>query len=292
MNVVESPSKRHAAPARCAGEQPGRRHRRVRAGARPRRRRRSRRRRRARRALRARRGAPLQRARARRVRAPPRRRGGGRAQVVAALTGLGALQPLLDDPAVEEIWINAPDRVFVARDGVSQRLPLDARRARGARPRRADAAVHRPPRRPLVAVRRRLASRRLATARRHPRHHARALGGQHPQVQIRDAGARRAGAARLADAAGRRLPRPVRAHRPQHPGVGCDAERQDDAARRAARVGAGRRADRHGRGDLRARARRARTGWRCSAASRASRARARSRCAGSSRRRCGCGPTG
>jgi len=34
------------------------------------------------------------------------------------------LQPLLDDPAVEEIWINAPDRIFVARDGVSQHLPL------------------------------------------------------------------------------------------------------------------------------------------------------------------------
>ncbi len=46
-------------------------------------------------------------------------------QVVAALTGLGALQPLLDDPAVEEIWINGPDRIFIARDGVSQRLPLE-----------------------------------------------------------------------------------------------------------------------------------------------------------------------
>ncbi len=45
-------------------------------------------------------------------------------QVVAALTGLGALQPLLDDPAVEEIWINGPDRVFIARDGVSERLAL------------------------------------------------------------------------------------------------------------------------------------------------------------------------
>lgn len=45
-------------------------------------------------------------------------------QVVAALTGLGALQPLLDDPDIEEIWINGPDRVFVARDGVSQHLPL------------------------------------------------------------------------------------------------------------------------------------------------------------------------
>lgn len=45
-------------------------------------------------------------------------------EVVAELTGLGALQPLLDDPAIEEIWINGPGRVFVARDGVSQQLPL------------------------------------------------------------------------------------------------------------------------------------------------------------------------
>lgn len=45
-------------------------------------------------------------------------------QVVAALTGFGPLQPYLDDPEVEEIWINAPDRVFVARDGVSQPILL------------------------------------------------------------------------------------------------------------------------------------------------------------------------
>ncbi len=45
-------------------------------------------------------------------------------QVVAVLTGLGPLQPLLDDPAIEEIWINGPDRIFVARDGVSSRLSL------------------------------------------------------------------------------------------------------------------------------------------------------------------------
>ena len=41
-------------------------------------------------------------------------------QIVAALTGFGALQPFFDDPEVEEIWINGPDRVFVARDGVPQ----------------------------------------------------------------------------------------------------------------------------------------------------------------------------
>ena len=46
-------------------------------------------------------------------------------QVVAALTGLGPLQPYLDDPTVEELWINAPDRVFVAREGVSERVPLE-----------------------------------------------------------------------------------------------------------------------------------------------------------------------
>lgn len=46
-------------------------------------------------------------------------------QVVAALTGLGPLQPYLDDPSVEELWINAPDRIFIARDGVAERLPIE-----------------------------------------------------------------------------------------------------------------------------------------------------------------------
>jgi pilus assembly protein CpaF len=43
---------------------------------------------------------------------------------LAQVTGFGALQPYLDDPGVEEIWINAPDRVFAARAGVSERLPV------------------------------------------------------------------------------------------------------------------------------------------------------------------------
>lgn len=46
-------------------------------------------------------------------------------QVVAAITGLGPLQPYLDDPHVEELWINAPDRVFVAREGVAERVPVE-----------------------------------------------------------------------------------------------------------------------------------------------------------------------
>ena len=32
----------------------------------------------------------------------------------------GALQPLLDDPEIEEIWINSPQRIFVARKGKSE----------------------------------------------------------------------------------------------------------------------------------------------------------------------------
>ena len=46
------------------------------------------------------------------------------AQLIATLTGFGALQPLLDDPDIEELWINAPDAVYVARSGVSERTSI------------------------------------------------------------------------------------------------------------------------------------------------------------------------
>jgi len=45
-------------------------------------------------------------------------------EVLAAVTGYGPLQPYLEDPTVEEVWINAPDRIFVARAGRSERLDL------------------------------------------------------------------------------------------------------------------------------------------------------------------------
>ncbi|QAY73653.1 CpaF family protein [Agromyces protaetiae] len=45
---------------------------------------------------------------------------GAERDVVAELVGFGALQPFLDDPTVEEIWVNGPARVFVARNGVSE----------------------------------------------------------------------------------------------------------------------------------------------------------------------------
>lgn len=45
-------------------------------------------------------------------------------QMLASVAGYGPLQGYLDDPTVEELWINAPDRIFIARAGVSERVPL------------------------------------------------------------------------------------------------------------------------------------------------------------------------
>lgn len=38
-------------------------------------------------------------------------------ELVARVAGFGALQAYLDDPTVEEVWINDPSRVFIARGG-------------------------------------------------------------------------------------------------------------------------------------------------------------------------------
>ena len=46
-------------------------------------------------------------------------------EVLASVTGFGPLQPYLDDPAVEELWWNSPDRIFVAKGGVPYRVPLE-----------------------------------------------------------------------------------------------------------------------------------------------------------------------
>ena len=42
------------------------------------------------------------------------------ADVVDALAGVGPLQRYLDDDSIEEVWVNAPGRVFVARSGRSE----------------------------------------------------------------------------------------------------------------------------------------------------------------------------
>jgi len=46
-------------------------------------------------------------------------------EVASSLSGLGPLQKFLDDPDIEEIWINAPDAIFVARLGVSQKVDVE-----------------------------------------------------------------------------------------------------------------------------------------------------------------------
>ena len=42
------------------------------------------------------------------------------AEVAARIGGFGPLQEMLDDPSIEEIWLNAPSQVFVARNGRSE----------------------------------------------------------------------------------------------------------------------------------------------------------------------------
>lgn len=46
------------------------------------------------------------------------------AAMLAEVAGVGPLQPYLDDPEIEEIWINEPTRVFVARGGSPELTPL------------------------------------------------------------------------------------------------------------------------------------------------------------------------
>ncbi|MFM7211639.1 MAG: CpaF family protein, partial [Actinomycetota bacterium] len=41
-------------------------------------------------------------------------------QVHDRVAGFGPLQPFFDDPEVEEVWINEPGRVFIARSGRSE----------------------------------------------------------------------------------------------------------------------------------------------------------------------------
>jgi pilus assembly protein CpaF len=47
-----------------------------------------------------------------------------RSEIQDRLSGYGPLQPLLDDPSIEEIWINSTTEVFVAKSGITQKLPI------------------------------------------------------------------------------------------------------------------------------------------------------------------------
>ncbi|MDE8668993.1 ATPase, T2SS/T4P/T4SS family [Pseudarthrobacter sp. H3Y2-7] len=41
-----------------------------------------------------------------------------------AVAGFGVLQPLLDDPSIEEVWINTPNEIYIARNGESELTSL------------------------------------------------------------------------------------------------------------------------------------------------------------------------
>ncbi|HZK05798.1 MAG TPA: ATPase, T2SS/T4P/T4SS family [Actinomycetaceae bacterium] len=45
-------------------------------------------------------------------------------RLMDTVAGLGPLQPYLDDPTVEELWLNGPDQLFVARSGRSELTPV------------------------------------------------------------------------------------------------------------------------------------------------------------------------
>lgn len=47
-----------------------------------------------------------------------------RLELAQQLSAYGPLQPLLDDPDIEEIWINSTSEVFVARSGISSVLEI------------------------------------------------------------------------------------------------------------------------------------------------------------------------
>jgi pilus assembly protein CpaF len=46
-------------------------------------------------------------------------------EVSQRVLGFGPLQPFLDDPSIEEIWINEPGAIFVARSGRHERIATD-----------------------------------------------------------------------------------------------------------------------------------------------------------------------
>ena len=125
-------------------------------------------------------------------------------ELVARVAGFGPLQPYLDDPAVEEIWINEPHRVFVARDGRHELTTtiLTAAEVRDL----VERMLKTSGRRVDVehAVRRRDAAVGAPAARRPRRDQPRLQCRQHPQVRDQGEPAARPRRPRHPDAAGGR----------------------------------------------------------------------------------------
>ena len=130
---------------------------------------------------------------------------GDRAEIAARIVrdsvGLGPLEVLLADPAVEEVMVNGPGRVYVERGGRIEADRGRLRRRGGAAQRdRADPGAARAPRRRAQPDGRRPPRRRLAGQRRDPAAGDRRAGGLDPPLRRPPARARRAGRARDARA--------------------------------------------------------------------------------------------
>ena len=172
--------------------------------------------------------------------------------VLDVVAGLGPLQPYLDDPRVEEIWVNEPGKVFVARDGVPELTTtiLTADQVRD-----------------LVERMLKSSGRRVDLS--SPFVDAMLVDGSRLHVVIPDITRRHwavnirkfvVKADRLDDLVGsghpdapvRRVPRRRRRRRAERPGLGRDAGRQDDPAQLPRRRHPAARAGRHLRGGVRA----------------------------------------
>ena len=151
-------------------------------------------------------------------------------ELVARVSGFGPLQPFLDDPSVEEIWINDPSRVFVARNGRHELTNLVL----------TSAQVQELVERMLKSSGRRIDISQPFVDAMLPEGHRlhvvlEGISRGFSAVNIRKfvlraARLARPGRARQPDPAGRGLPRRLGAGRAQHPRRRRHPGRQDDAA--------------------------------------------------------------
>ena len=219
---------------------------------------------------------------------PDERRAGR--EVLAALTGYGPLQEYLDDPEVEEIWINGPSRVFIARDGVpeltsTQLTEVEVRdvveRMLQSSGRRVDLSspfvdASLPDGSRLHVVIPDITQRHWAVNIRKFGRRIRELG---QLVALGSLTQQAAEFLRMCVLSGQNILV-----------SGSTQAGEDDAPQRAAVVHASARAHRDGRGDLRARRRGAGPRGDAVPSAESRKHGARSLCAASSRSRCGCGP--
>ena len=89
--------------------------------------------------------------------------------VLDRVAGFGPLQRYLDDPEIEEIWVNEPGRLFIVRRGRSELTTTIFGPGGAGRARRADGAPLGWTDRHVDPVSRRDHARRFAPARGHPR---------------------------------------------------------------------------------------------------------------------------